>query len=109
MVLVGYDIRHCSLSKIYNKRKIILHFPPQSPEEDLFMHISDIEGEFVPRRGDRVSFRKCPLPPKFEKCQAVHVHILEVSPDSPRQRWEMPETPEELEEEKNIQSLPYDV
>ena len=73
------------------------------------MHISDIEGEFVPRKGDTVSFRKCPLPPRFNNYQAVHVHILDMDTSSPRQRWESPETPEEIEEERNIASLPYDV
>ena len=34
------------------------------------MHISDIEGEFVPRKGDTVSYRACPIPPRFEKLQA---------------------------------------
>ncbi len=72
------------------------------------MHISDIEGEFVPRRGDRVSFRACPIPPRFEKFQAVHVHIINFTPEV-HHRWEMPETPEELEEDKQIHSLPYDV
>ena len=34
------------------------------------MHISDIEGEYVPRKGDTVSYRACPIPPRFEKLQA---------------------------------------
>ena len=39
------------------------------------MHISDIEGEFVPRKGDTVSYRACPIPPRFEKLQ-VSLNIL---------------------------------
>lgn len=34
-----------------------------------------IDGEYVPRVGDEVSFRKLPLPPKMEKFQAVHVQV----------------------------------
>lgn len=30
-----------------------------------------IEGEYVPREGDEVTFRRCPLPPKFEKFQVI--------------------------------------
>ena len=105
------------------------------------MHISDIEGEFVPRKGDTVSYRACPIPPRFEKLQAslsglishyfryiwfyktlqliqtstflqaVHIHIVDFGEGdgTPHRRWENPETPEELEEEKSIKSLPYDV
>ena len=73
------------------------------------MHISDIEGEYVPRRGDSVSFRLCPIPPRFEKFQAVHVHLTDNFSPGSHQRWEMPETPEELEEERQIKTLPYDV
>lgn len=82
--------------------------PDGNPYEDLFVHISDIEGDFVPKKGDRVSYRRCPLPPKFDKFQAVHVHILKCSPLSHR-KWESPETPEEIEEDKQIESLPYDI
>lgn len=82
--------------------------PDSGSHKELFMHISDIEGEFVPRRGDKVSFRLCPIPPRFEKFQAVHVHLLNFDPESHR-RWEMPETPEEIEEEKRMKTLPYDV
>ena len=42
----------------------------QDPGQELFMHISDIEGEYVPRKGDAVSYRACPIPPRFEKLQA---------------------------------------
>ena len=33
------------------------------------MHISDIEGEYIPRKGDTVKYRICPMPPKFDKFQ----------------------------------------
>merc|ERR1712130_965879 len=35
-----------------------------------FVHVSDVESDFVPLKGDQVSFRLCPVPPKFERCQA---------------------------------------
>lgn len=38
-------------------------------DEDLFVHISDIEGEFVPHEGDAVVYKICAVPPKFEKYQ----------------------------------------
>ncbi|CAH0715381.1 unnamed protein product, partial [Brenthis ino] len=46
--------------------------------EDIFVHISDIEGEYVPLPGDEVTYRLCPIPPKFEKYQAVHVKIIQL-------------------------------
>ncbi|CAH2096012.1 unnamed protein product [Euphydryas editha] len=51
---------------------------PENGGEDLFVHISDIEGEFVPLPGDLVTYRLCPIPPKFEKYQAVHVKIVQL-------------------------------
>lgn len=37
-----------------------------------------IEGEFVPKEGDKVSFRTCPLPPKNVEKQAVMVVLTEM-------------------------------
>ncbi len=45
------------------------------------MHISDIEGEYIPRKGDKVKFRLCPMPPKFDKFQAVHIQIVDFTPE----------------------------
>ncbi|CAF4932617.1 unnamed protein product [Pieris macdunnoughi] len=47
--------------------------------DDIFVHISDIEGEYVPLPGDEVMYRLCPIPPKFEKNQAVHVRIVHLT------------------------------
>jgi hypothetical protein len=33
------------------------------------MHISDIDGEYIPRKGDRVRYQVCPMPPRFDKPQ----------------------------------------
>lgn len=62
--------------------------------DDIFVHVSDIDGEYVPRVGDEVSFRKLPIPPKMEKFQAVHVQITNFTPEV-HQRWESPLTAEE--------------
>ncbi|KAL9904336.1 cold shock domain-containing protein CG9705 [Glossina fuscipes] len=60
---------------------------PTAGGEDLFCHISDIEGEYVPMPGDEVKYRLCAIPPKNEKFQAVHVKIINFSPEVHR-RWE---------------------
>lgn len=61
-------------------------FIEQNNGEDIFVHISDIEGEFIPQPGDKVRYRLCPIPPKFEKFQAVHVHIINLTPNV-HQKW----------------------
>ena len=50
---------------------------------------SSIEGEFVPRVGDEVSYRLCPIPPKEEKFQATHVRIINFTPDV-HIKWDAP-------------------
>lgn len=60
---------------------------PDEGGEDIFVHISDVEGEFVPLPGDGVKYRVFLIPPKFEKHQAVHVHIVDFKPEVHR-RWE---------------------
>ncbi|XP_059480610.1 cold shock domain-containing protein CG9705 [Neocloeon triangulifer] len=57
--------------------------------DDIFVHISDIEGEYVPLPGDEVIFRLCPIPPKMEKFQAVHVKIINFVPEV-HLRWDCP-------------------
>ncbi|XP_014276810.1 cold shock domain-containing protein CG9705 isoform X1 [Halyomorpha halys] len=64
--------------------------------ETLFVHISDVEGEYVPLPGDKVTYRLCPIPPKFEKFQAVHVEIVNFTPEV-HLKWDTPETPEPKE------------
>lgn len=54
---------------------------PANGQSDIFVHISDVEGEFVPLPGDEVQYRLCPIPPKFEKNQAVHVQIINLTPE----------------------------
>lgn len=54
----------------------------------MLMH--SIEGEFVPLPGDRVRYRLCPIPPKLEKCQAVRVEIINLTPQV-HLKWDSPE------------------
>ena len=65
----------------------------------VFMHISDIEGEFIPRRGDRVRYQTCPMPPRFDRPQGVHIQIIDFTPEV-HHKWSEKETPEELEEDR---------
>lgn len=63
------------------------------------MHISDIEGEYIPRKGDRVRYRVCPMPPRFDKPQAVHIEIIDFTPEV-HHKWSDKETEEELREDQ---------
>lgn len=64
---------------------------PNNGGDEVFVHISDIEGEYVPLPGDEVEYRLCPIPPKFEKNQAVHVQIINFTPEV-HLRWDAPIT-----------------
>lgn len=65
--------------------------------------LQSIEGEYVPRDGDEVSFRLLPIPPKMEKFQAVHVQITHFTPEV-HQRWESPLTAEENKEGSSMKN-----
>lgn len=80
----------------------------QESEQDHFLHISDIDSDYVPRKGDKVTYSLCPIPPKFEKFQAVNVRITSMSP-LPHARWDAPQTVEDMdgkEEEEEDRQLP---
>ena len=64
----------------------------------VFMHISDIEGEYIPRKGDRVLYNVCPMPPRFDKPQGVHIKIIDFTPEV-HKKWSEKETAEELAED----------
>ncbi|XP_037134346.1 cold shock domain-containing protein C2a [Syngnathus acus] len=55
--------------------------------EDIFVHVSDIEGEYVPMEGDEVTYKVCPIPPKMQKIQAVEVVITHLKPGSKHETW----------------------
>ena len=42
---------------------------------------NSIDGEYVPIAGDKVKYRLCPIPPKMEDFQAVHVNIVNYVPE----------------------------
>jgi cold shock CspA family protein len=61
--------------------------PLENYGEPIFVHISDVEGELVPREGDEVTYKLCGMPPKYEKFCAVHVVIVHPRDDVPHERW----------------------
>ncbi|XP_013864261.1 calcium-regulated heat-stable protein 1 [Austrofundulus limnaeus] len=60
---------------------------PSDGGSDIFVHISDIEGEYVPVEGDEVSYKICSIPPKLEKVQAVEVTITHLKPGTKHETW----------------------
>ncbi|KAK7507884.1 hypothetical protein BaRGS_00000849 [Batillaria attramentaria] len=63
---------------------------PENGTDPIFVHISDIDGEYVPKPGDEVTFRTISMPPKFEKKQACHVVITHLMPGVTHERWDSP-------------------
>ena len=49
-----------------------------------------IDGEIVPKMGDRVKYKRLLIPPKNEKFSAVHVQIVQMNPAIPHETWEEP-------------------
>ncbi|CAI5792349.1 calcium-regulated heat-stable protein 1 isoform X2 [Podarcis lilfordi] len=60
---------------------------PVDGSPDIFVHISDIEGEYVPVTGDEVTYKVCTIPPKNEKLQAVEVVITHLAPGIKHETW----------------------
>ncbi|GCC18636.1 cold shock domain-containing protein C2-like [Chiloscyllium punctatum] len=60
---------------------------PLDGKEDIFVHISDIEGEYVPVEGDEVTYKVCAVPPKNLKYQAVEVVITHLAPGTKHETW----------------------
>ncbi|XP_014780438.1 calcium-regulated heat stable protein 1 [Octopus bimaculoides] len=64
---------------------------PEDPSSvPLFVHISDIEGEYVPKEDDDVTYKAITIPPRHEKLQAVHVQIMHLAPGVSHERWDSP-------------------
>ncbi|MBN3302446.1 CSDC2 protein, partial [Amia calva] len=63
------------------------YITPSQGGEDIFVHISDIEGEYVPIEGDEVTYKVCPVPPKNQKIQAVEVVITHLTPGTKHETW----------------------
>ncbi|KAM9392987.1 cold shock domain-containing protein C2 isoform 1-T2 [Pholidichthys leucotaenia] len=60
---------------------------PSDGGEEIFVHISDIEGEYVPVEGDEVTYKVCKIPPKNLKVQAVEVKITHLNPGTKHETW----------------------
>ncbi|XP_027695360.1 calcium-regulated heat-stable protein 1 [Vombatus ursinus] len=60
---------------------------PADGGPDIFLHISDVEGEYVPMEGDEVTYKVCSIPPKNEKHQAVEVVITHLAPGTKHETW----------------------
>uniref|UniRef100_A0A9J7XT31 Calcium regulated heat stable protein 1 n=1 Tax=Cyprinus carpio carpio TaxID=630221 RepID=A0A9J7XT31_CYPCA len=60
---------------------------PSDGGNDIYVHISDIEGEYVPVEGDEVSYKICSIPPKHQKIQAVEVTITHLAPGTKHETW----------------------
>uniref|UniRef100_A0A3Q4B5G3 CSD domain-containing protein n=1 Tax=Mola mola TaxID=94237 RepID=A0A3Q4B5G3_MOLML len=73
--------------KCFSRSKGHGFITPSDGGMDIFVHISDIEGEYVPVEGDEVSYKVCSIPPKNEKVQAVEVTITHLKPGTKHETW----------------------
>ncbi|KAM4634031.1 calcium-regulated heat-stable protein 1 [Polymixia lowei] len=73
--------------KCFSRSKGHGFLTPSGGGTDVFVHISDIEGEYVPVEGDEVSYKVCSIPPKHEKVQAVEVTITHLKPGIKHETW----------------------
>ncbi|CAF1005480.1 unnamed protein product [Rotaria sordida] len=65
------------------------HIQPYGNSNELiFAHVSDIEDDYVPKKGDTVSFKKMLMPPKNEKVMAVHIKLLHLAEGVKHESWE---------------------
>lgn len=54
----------------------------------LYLISYSIEGEYVPKAGDEVTYKVILIPPKMEKRQAVHVKITHLAPGVSHEKWD---------------------
>ncbi|KAJ8253962.1 hypothetical protein COCON_G00205740 [Conger conger] len=73
--------------KCFSRSKGHGFITPADGGNDIFVHISDIEGEYVLVEGDEVSYKICSIPPKHEKVQAVDVTITHLAPGTKHETW----------------------
>uniref|UniRef100_A0A8C9RRJ6 Cold shock domain containing C2 n=1 Tax=Scleropages formosus TaxID=113540 RepID=A0A8C9RRJ6_SCLFO len=78
---------HSGVCKNFSRSQGHGFIRPSSGGEDIFVHISDIEGEYVPMEGDEVTYKVCPIPPKNLKVQAVEVVITHLVPGTKHETW----------------------
>ena len=60
---------------------------PDDGTEKIFVHISDIESDWCPTKGDLVSFKRALMPPKMQKFQAVHVKLIHLNDHLKHENW----------------------
>lgn len=75
------------MCKCFSRAKGHGFITPVDGGSDIFVHISDIEGEYVPMEGDEVSYKMFPIPPKNMKMQAVEVTITHLKPGTKHETW----------------------
>ncbi|KAM6905394.1 calcium-regulated heat-stable protein 1 [Xenentodon cancila] len=75
------------ICKYFSRSKGHGFITPSDGGSDIFVHISDIEGEYVPVEGDEMSYKVCSIPPKLEKVQAVEVTITHLKPGTKHETW----------------------
>ncbi|KPP68855.1 calcium-regulated heat stable protein 1-like [Scleropages formosus] len=73
--------------KCFSRSKGHGFITPSDGGSDIFVHISDIEGEYVPVEGDEVTYKLCSIPPKHEKVQAVEVTITHLASGTKHETW----------------------
>ncbi|KAM9392016.1 calcium-regulated heat-stable protein 1 [Pholidichthys leucotaenia] len=73
--------------KYFSRSKGHGFITPSDGGNDIFVHISDIEGEYVPVEGDELSYKVCSIPPKYEKVQAVEVTITHLKAGTKHETW----------------------
>nr|XP_015215993.1 PREDICTED: calcium-regulated heat stable protein 1 isoform X2 [Lepisosteus oculatus] len=73
--------------KCFSRSKGHGFITPADGGADIFVHISDIEGEYVLVEGDEVTYKLCSIPPKHEKVQAVEVKITHLAPGAKHETW----------------------
>ncbi|XP_041087160.1 calcium-regulated heat-stable protein 1 [Polyodon spathula] len=78
---------YTGVCKCFSRAKGHGFITPSDGGADVFVHISDIEGEYVPVEGDEVSYKLCSIPPKMEKVQAVEVTITHLAPGTKHETW----------------------
>jgi len=61
--------------------------PIATTGDKIFLHISDVEDEYVPQKGDRVQYKLAPIPPHMTKFQAVQCKIVEGGKDKDHEKW----------------------
>ena len=56
----------------------------------IIFYTCSIDGEYVPKEGDEVTYKVCKIPPKMEKVQAVHVKITHLVEGTTHETWDQP-------------------